>query len=417
MRLLHLLQWLVSSHRPAPGLYGEPASAPPRLDPAEVRRILWVRTDAIGDAVLAMDQLRILGEAFPGAALHVVCQEHLAELYGACPFVASTLAFQRRRFRRERGYRARLLQQVRALGADLALNGVHSRETLTDALTLASRARIRCAWRGDAERAEPWKLRLAERFYTHVFDPAGLGLEIERNRSFMERLGLDAEGYLPRVWLSQEDLAFARAWFQANGLDPRRTVALFTGAQKQVRHYRHYGAALALAFRPGEVQVVALGSAEDYAANQAALDGFAGTGRNLSGAASLRQSAAVLASCRLAVGAETGLMHLAAAVGTPQAVLLGGGHFGRFAPYERGTSAACLPLDCYGCGWNCLYSRAHCVTDVPPGVLARAMREAYDGPSELPRLYCPAVPGPFPPGGPIPRQEPGLSGRVVWTRV
>ena len=46
---------------PVLGLYGHPDAGPPALDPTRIRMILWVRTDAIGDAVLAMDQLRILG--------------------------------------------------------------------------------------------------------------------------------------------------------------------------------------------------------------------------------------------------------------------------------------------------------------------------------------------------------------------
>ena len=64
------------------------------------------------------------------------------------------------------------------------------------------------------------------------------------------------------------------------------------------------------------------------------------------------QSAALIKRCRLVIGAETGLAHLACAVGTPNVILLGGGHFGRFMPYAATTTVVCLPLECYGCNWQ-----------------------------------------------------------------
>jgi ADP-heptose:LPS heptosyltransferase len=415
MKISHFLQWLVSSRRPDLALYGKPCPERLKLDAEAIRTIVWVRTDSIGDAVLAMDQLRILGEAFPGVRIHVVCQEHLAELYGACPWVASILCFQRRRFRKDRGYRNQLLRRVEDLKADLSLNGVYSRETLTDAIALAAKARFRCVWSGDAERAEPWKLRSAEHFYSHVFQ-SGDGLqELERNKAFMENLGLQADGFRPRVWLTEEDLAFARARFQAEGLDPARTVGFFAGTQKAVRQYAHFGTALALAFPERDIQVLALGTAEDGPINQNVLDVFGAAAVNLSGATTLRQSAALLASCRLAVGSETGLMHLAAAVGTPQAVILGGGHFGRFAPCTPLTSAACLPMTCYGCGWRCPYPRAHCVTDVPPESLADAIRNAFTSDSPVPRVYFPGDPTfSYPAAGPTLIRQPSLPSPVAW---
>ena len=410
MRLLHLLQWLGSSHRPPLAQYGIPSPSAPGLAPESIRSVLWVRTDAIGDAVLAMDQLRVLGQAFPGAGIHVVCQENVAELYRACPWAASVLPFERRRFRRDRRYRAGLLAAVRALAPDLALNGVYSRETLTDALTLGSGAGIRCAWAGSRERAAAWKLALAERFYTHVFAGRPEGLELDRNRAFLVRLGLDPTGYAPRVWLAPEDRAFAQAWMRDHGLDGAATVVLFAGALKDVRHYGGFGQALALAFPGRQATLLALGAAADRERNQQALEAYGGPSVNACGATTLRQAAALIQGCRLAVGAETGLMHLAAAVGTPHAVVLGGGHFGRFAPCSPLTSAACLPLSCYGCDWRCPYARAHCVAEVPPGTLARAIRDAWAGPDAQARLYRPQALPALPAGGPAPAEPPAPPG-------
>lgn len=77
------------------------------------------------------------------------------------------------------------------------------------------------------------------------------------------------------------------------------------------------------------------------------------------------------------MGAETGLAHLACAVSLPQAILIGGGHFGRFMPYSPLTTFAVLPLDCFGCGWHCRHAEAHCIKALPSRLLARAVEHAW----------------------------------------
>lgn len=57
----------------------------------------------------------------------------------------------------------------------------------------------------------------------------------------------------------------------------------------------------------------------------------------MSGQTTLRQIAALLSRCRLAVGSDTGLAHMACALKVPNVILVGGGHFGRFLPYSALT--------------------------------------------------------------------------------
>lgn len=394
-------RWLVSSARPAWRLRGAPALAPPASDPSQVEAILWVRTDAIGDAVLASDQLRGLAARFPGARIHVACQEAVAGLYGACPHVASVLPFRRPDLRRSAAARRAYVATVKALRADLAVNGVFSRETLTDLVALASEAPVRVAWRGDTARTPAPKLRYYEGFYTHLLDGAGApARELERNAAFLDWLGAGLPDYGPRVWRGPADEAVAEALLAP--VAGRPVLAFFPGAQRPERSYGRYGEALALAFPDGEAVVAALGAEADRAACEAARAAYPGPWLDLCGRTSLPATAAVLARCRAAFGAETGPAHLAAAVGTPVAVLLGGGHFGRFMPYAPGQSAACLPLACYGCDWRCPYPRAHCVADLDQAVLAAALREAWEAPRPpaAPCLHRPAGPPDLGPGGP-----------------
>ncbi|GAH97755.1 unnamed protein product, partial [marine sediment metagenome] len=53
---------------------------------SEVKNILWVRTDSIGDNVLAASMLPHIREKFRDAKIAVLCQEHIAQLYETCRF-------------------------------------------------------------------------------------------------------------------------------------------------------------------------------------------------------------------------------------------------------------------------------------------------------------------------------------------
>ncbi len=397
--LRNFARWIASSARPPLRLRGSPSLGPPRLEAGRIRRILWVRADAIGDGVLASDQLRGLAERFPAAALHVVCQESVAGLYAACPSIASVLPFDRRALRKSAAARRGYQRIVRDLRVDLALNSAFSRDTLSDALALASEAPVRVAWRGDTARTPASKLRFLEGFYTHLLDGAGAPPgELARNGAFLDFLGAGLPDYGPRCWTGAADRAAAAELLQ--GLDPSRLLAFFPGAQQAVRSYGRYGEALREAFPDQEVTVVALGTAADREACERARGQYGGPWLDLCARTTLPQTAAVLALCPLAFGAETGSAHLAAAAGTPAVVLLGGGHFGRFLPYAPDQSAACLPLACFGCDWRCPYERVHCVTDVEPRLLAQALREARRAGSDAPRLYRPAAGPDYGPAGP-----------------
>lgn len=353
-----------------------------------VRRILWVRPDSIGDNILAMSMLPHIQKKYPYAEITVFCQEHIAELYEASPLVKQVIPFNRVRALQDEGYRTAILRQVQGFQADLCLNSVYSREPLTDYFAAVSGARERIALNGDLSNISAEDREKNNGYYTAVLPSEGeFKSELNRHRDFLRGIGIEVERLDIPFWVGPEDIAWADRIFAEHGIDPQQTIALFAGAQYDVRLYSHYGTALANVCSEMGFSVIALGAAEDFRINQENLDVIGVKSVNLSGSATLRQSAALLSRCRLAVGAETGLAHMACAVEVPQVILLGGGHFGRFMPYSPLTSVACLPLECYGCNWRCRYERIHCVQGVKPAVITEAIRQTLTGSGDVPRIF------------------------------
>ena len=73
----------------------------------------------------------------------------------------------------------------------------------------------------------------------------------------------------------------------------------------------------------------------------------------------------LIGSSRLYLGADTGPMHFAAALGKPVAALFGGGTWPRFLPQARRSFVAAQKLPCFGCRWNCWLDEAACLSFVP----------------------------------------------------
>jgi len=339
-----------------------------------IESIVWVRTDSIGDAVLSASMLPYIRRKHEGARIVVVCQDHVAELYEACPYVDEVVVFNRGRALEDEQYRLEITARLRTFKPQLSLNSVYSREALTDWFAIKCGAERRVAFDGDLCNVSPEVRRLHNQFYTELLpSPGDHKLELERHRDFLAGLGIQVTDLQPAIWTSPEDEQFAERVFAEYKLEPGRTVALFAGAQYDCRLYEGYGEALGRFCRDEGLDIIALGSAQDRDINQHSLDAAGVRSLNFSGRTSILQSAALLRRCRLAVGAETGLAHIACAVGTQNVILLGGGHFGRFMPYSPLTSVVSLPLECFGCNWNCRYQRWHCVKDLAVDVLAEAI--------------------------------------------
>lgn len=341
-----------------------------------VRHLLWVRTDSIGDAVLSSSMLPPLRKKYPAASITVVCQEHIAELYEACDAVDRIVTIPTEHRWKDQRHYDEFLDTIRALNPDLLINSVYSVHGLSDLKGLEfipERIAIRQSPQATYTRLIPISSEIKS--------------ELQRHRAFLHGLGIVCESLEPSAWITQADIDYADAVLSEYGLDSKNTIAFFAGTRTNNRAYEGYLDALRPIVERLGCSVIALGWAAEHAISQVQLDALKTKKVNLCGQVTLRQSAAILSRCRIAFGAETGLAHIAAAVGVPHVILIGGGHFGRFMPYSPLTSLVCLPLNCYGCDWSCRYKQVRCIRGVKPYVITRALEDCMSGSSDKTRIY------------------------------
>ena len=362
------------------------------IPPAErngVRKILLVRADSIGDNVLSSPLLAPLSELFPKSEITILCQDHIRELYEHCPYVKQTIGFNWDKLLSDEPYRESVVASIRSYGADLLLNPIYSRDPVMDFLASHSPAKIRIAFEGDPANVTAETKKNTSALYTSLISSPSPRLpELTHVHEFLAALGYSTPLVRPTMWLSDGDRIAAEKLVASSALMGRPIISIFPSAKWAVKDYPHFGEALRSTNLHSSHALLFLGSERDsgYAEHLLSESGFPGL--VLAGKCTFRVSSAVVARSRLSVGSDTSLGHAACAVGTPNVIVLGGGHFGRFFPYSPLTSVVCLPMECYYCNLQCRHSKPWCVQEISPYLVAQAIQDSIRAKSVSPRIYA-----------------------------
>jgi ADP-heptose:LPS heptosyltransferase/2-polyprenyl-3-methyl-5-hydroxy-6-metoxy-1,4-benzoquinol methylase len=356
--------------------------------PADPGRILFVRTDSIGDAVLAAPMLPLIRRCYRAAQVAVFCQEHVAELYESCPDVNTIICFNKKKAAEDPAYRDSIVAELRAWSPDFILNGIYSREALVETLLASLSGIPAVGMEGDLANISVRERDQADRRYACLVKNGRLhASELDHHRDFLTELGVAVDELKPIMWTTREDEAIAEAFFAQQGLDPARTIALFPNTQNQIRVYPKYIEALR---GLNDYRFLILGGEDSVTLCGKIAAELPGDPVNVAGRTTLREMASLIRRCRLLVGADSAAGHMACAEGIPNVIILAGAELGRFFPYSPLTSVAALPLECFGCGWRCPYPHPHCVVDIPPELVTEAVRQTLAESSLKPRVFIPS---------------------------
>jgi ADP-heptose:LPS heptosyltransferase len=348
---------------------------------ADIKRLLYIRLDAIGDAVLAAGLLPSLRRVYPNAEIIVVCDGSCVPVYAGANHVDRIIELDKNSLYTDEGFfTAR--RMLKATGADLVLNFVRSNTEYTLALSLLCGAPLIAVANDTSNMLHPNIRDYLQTFvHTRILLPNALP-EIEIYHHVLDFYGVECTQYSPCMPVGDDARENAQQIWSKTGFAPDKTIAVFAAAGKSARDYPLLGAALAPVCKQYGFSVLMLGDkGDEREVNGTVADTLTRHGipaLNYSGCLQLAESAALLADCRLAVGVETSLAHIACAFSVPNVVVLGGGHFGRFIPYSPKTIAVCLPLECFNCEWACPFPDAYCITGIKPTTITQAVRIALE---------------------------------------
>lgn len=335
--------------------------APPRWDWSRVERVLVVRLRSIGDTVLATPSLRALRRFVPGARIDVLLEDWVAPLLEGSPDVDRVVTVRRK----SQSSRLAVARRLRAEDYDVAYN-LHGGSTAV-LLVRASGARHRVGYADYAYAS----------LHNHAAPPSAELWGRKKTHSAEQQLALMGWTGVPvtdrpashLAVLPEASASVARRLREGAGLADGQAFALVHPAAafetktwaagnfaRVVEHLAARGLASIAVAAPGESKVID----EVRARSVSPLAGFTDL--------TLPELTALAARSTVFVGNDSGVAHVAAAVGTPQVVVFGSSNVAHWRPWtEAPAEVVREEMPCAPCpGYTCEeFGTPECIRRVP----------------------------------------------------
>lgn len=318
--------------------------------PPERARILLIRPDHLGDVLLSTPAIRALRAARPSAELHALVGPWSADALEPCDALDRVLTLPFPGFSRAPNPNLRspyqlawkTAQQLRQIrySAAIILRPDHWWGALV-AFLAGIPIRIGYA------------LPDVERFLTQAVPPMREHAVLQSAR-LVERLvhhPIEPSSLLLAYTVSEEDRAWAQGYLQEAGLgDQEALIVIHPGAGALVKQWdpARWAIAADRLARQARARIVITGVEAEIQLARAIEHQMTEPSLVMAGDTRIGTLAAVLERAALAVGPDSGPLHLAAAVGTPTVALFGPADPDEFRPWGSASQHLVLTSD-IGC--------------------------------------------------------------------
>jgi heptosyltransferase-2 len=288
-------------------------------------RILVVAPNWIGDALMAQPLLARLRSRTPGAQVDVLAPEWVAPVARRMAEVDDVIAAPLRHKALQLGSRWRIARELKGRGYDKAIVLPNSWKSAL--LPFFAGIPVRTGYVGEG--------RYGLLNVLHRKDEAPMPLHYAR---LAEPPGSEVKGPLPepRLRVEAQEIEAARQRFGIHGPYGVFCPGAEYGPAKRWPYFRELSTRL-------EGQTVILGSTNDREAAQGIL------GRNLVGETKLDEAIALIAGADYVVTNDSGLMHVAAALGRPLVALFGSSSPKHTPPLSPAARVIWLGVECSPC--------------------------------------------------------------------
>lgn len=326
--------------------------------------ILLLRFSAIGDLILTTPLLRALRARHPGARLTFVTREDMADTLRHNPRLDRIITW-------------RTGTPLGDLVRELKAGAWTHRLDLHD--SLRSR-RLRLQVGGSWATYPKHRVRRTMLIASRRRLGGALGPVADRYFEAAQGLDVTPDGGPPEFFLSREAEQAADRFLGGHGLGrSRRLVALVPGATHFTKRWpeQHWQRLVELLLPAHDV--VILGGPAERAVGNRLAGGSSDRLASAAGEFSLLTSGALLKRADVVVSGDTGLLHMASAVGTPAVAIYGPGieEFG-FFPYHARATLLEQPLTCRPCAAHgrarCPLGHHRCMVDTTPEMVLAAVR-------------------------------------------
>lgn len=325
----------------------------------DAQSLMLVRLDVIGDFVLWLDSARVYRQLYPGKKIVLYANSSWVELAEHLPYWDEVVSIDMVRLRKDEFYRLKTFYRIRRRGFTIAIQPTYSREYMGDMLVRASGAEKRIAFDSDLSNIDIFKKNISDQWFTELIQTDLFQMmELKRNAEFVRALG--AKGFVSDV----PQIGKLKELPESLSINEPYAV-IFPGASWAPKMWpaSHFAELMRELQKRFGLKLVLCGGAAEYALCQQVIElsGLDGV-LNFGGKTKLSELVEVIRQAKVLFASDTSAIHIAAATTTSSVCVLGGGHYGRFLPYEiESTHSRELPsvvihiMNCFHCNWSCIY--------------------------------------------------------------
>ncbi|UCG78181.1 MAG: glycosyltransferase family 9 protein [Nitrospirota bacterium] len=293
-----------------------------------VRNVLFIRPGGIGDAVLLVPAIKALKIKYPGAEIDILCEKRNSGIFGMINGL-------RRVYLYDRG--ADLLRCISSQ-YDVVVD-TEQWHRMSAVIAFMTRAGIRIGF-GTNDRSK---------LFTHTVEYDHDDNEVKSFYRLLEQIEVPHSEALPDVPFLDIEAAEAGKYVEDTIGSNIDVVAIFPGATVRERRWggERYGE-VAKNLNERGYRIVLLGTSdekEDALKIRQQVRGAV----DLTGLTTLREVAYVLKNSALLITADSGLMHMAYALGAPTVSIFGSGIEKKWAPRGECHEVVNKRLDCSPC--------------------------------------------------------------------
>jgi lipopolysaccharide heptosyltransferase II len=329
--------------------------------------ILAVRFSSIGDVLLTTPLLRAIRRRYPAARITVLTKQFNVPLLSHNPHLDRVIGLSRE-------------QPLSSLAAELRAQRFTHQLDLHD--NLRSRM-LRVLIPGRWSTYPKHRVARAVLIYTKKDRYRDRRPVAERYFSAARDLDVVPDGQPPEFYLAPEAVRKVSDWLASAGLARNRSmVAVAPGAAHATKRWplEHWRMLLRRIADSG-LDAVIVGGPDDAQLGEILASSGESRVRNAAGLFGLQETGAVLQRAAALVSSDTGVMHMATAVGTPAVALFGPTvkAFG-FFPYTARAEVVELALSCRPCSSKgssrCPLGHHRCMVEIQADTVYGALRRS-----------------------------------------
>ncbi|MBA3036114.1 MAG: lipopolysaccharide heptosyltransferase II [Desulfobacterium sp.] len=316
-----------------------------QLDKSDINTILIRATNWVGDAVMTLPALEAVRENFPSARITVLARPWVAPLFENHPAVNDVLIFQKHdSFIKDLAEIKSLIESIKEKQFDLALLFQNAFEAAIIAYLGGIKYRVGFDSDGRGLLLTHAIKRTNEIFKIH---------QVEYYLSILKALGYTAESRNPAIHIAEDVLAKADNLLKLNGINEDDFLlgfapgAIFGNAKKwPPERFAEIGD---LAAQRWGAKTIIMGSKKEQYIGSIVTGLMRYNPVDFCGTTSLEEAIAIISRCNFFLSNDSGLMHVAAALGVPTLAIFGSTDHVATGPRGPKTRILKHNIDCAPC--------------------------------------------------------------------